>query len=177
MRSRRTWRFAEDQATRCGTERQLSDQPADDGIPGGQKLDRAYAIMTSQNLVVGCSTRPGRRGKPRTSIRIEANDALLDVSHRAIPLSDQAASRVGNGKLASAWITSPVKIGNGGASLTPSAAITTTTLRWVAEFGASQPSSSRAPPRKIVSSAVVKPCRAVNNGRPNCENIDWLSSR
>jgi hypothetical protein len=64
--------------------RQLSDQPADDGIPGGQKLDRAYAIMTSQNLVVGCSTRPGRRGKPRTSIRIEANDALLDVSHRAI---------------------------------------------------------------------------------------------
>jgi hypothetical protein len=41
--------------------RQLSDQPADDGIPGGQKLDRAYAIMTSQNPVVGRSTRPAAR--------------------------------------------------------------------------------------------------------------------
>jgi hypothetical protein len=69
---------------RYDTKRRLSDRPADDEIPGGQKLDRAYAIATSQNPAVGRSTHPRRGRKPRARITFESKDAFLDVSHGAI---------------------------------------------------------------------------------------------
>jgi hypothetical protein len=57
IRNYGTWRMAADKATHYDAKRQLTDQATNDGIPGSQKLDRAWAITTSQNPAFGPSTR------------------------------------------------------------------------------------------------------------------------
>jgi hypothetical protein len=61
IRNHAAWRMAADKATRYDAKRQLTYQATNDGVTGGQELDRLWAITTSQNTRFGPRWKRSRR--------------------------------------------------------------------------------------------------------------------
>ena len=98
-----------------------TDQPANDGISGSQKVDRAGAITTSQNPVVAPSSRPRQNGS------WSQRWAFPPLCRQCLDAPQRVIQRT-------------------------------------------SPSENHIP-------GCDQHVRAVNNGRPDCESIDLLSSR